>query len=76
MLDVEVRGAASPKESMTYAGLGIEAGIGASKLGLELRGLGLSFGAGIGALRLRLELWGLDWSLAAGIEALGMGLGS
>ena len=53
----------------------IEAGIGASKLGLELRGLGLSFGAGIGALRLRLELWGLDWSLAAGIEALGMGLG-
>ena len=36
MLNVELRGAAALKEPMTYAGLGIEAGIGASKLGLEL----------------------------------------
>ena len=72
MKDVKVRGAAAPKERMTYAeyrgwDLSYDAGIKAIRLGLKPFGLGWSLRAGVLAWWLELEPKGWDWSFHAGI---------
>ena len=74
MKDVKVRGAAAPKERMTYAeyrgwDLSYNAGIKAIRLGLKPFGLGWSLRAGVPLWRLKMEPEGWDCSLNAGIRA-------
>ena len=75
---MEVRGAAAPKEPMTYAGLGfehwgkdlgLEAGIWAMMLEFEPQGWNLSHKAEIGAMRPGLGPSGWELGYEAGIWA-------
>ena len=75
LLDVKVRGAAAPKELMTYAWLESEywGRILAPRNGLEPWGWNWSHVAGVG-VGAGLEPWGWYWSPEAGIGALRLGL--